>query len=110
MGKGLGIAGLVILLVSFVIPVYGTFITFLALVLVAFGALAGDRVFAIAVVVVAAVKVFFLSPSWAIMLYAQSTPSDSRQAYLLLTVIFLALPIATLMVRALFGRREVSDV
>jgi hypothetical protein len=68
-GKALGIAGFVILLVSFPVPIVGNYITFLALALAAGAALAGDRTWTLVIVIIAAMKLFFLSPTWRIALF-----------------------------------------
>jgi hypothetical protein len=63
MGKGLGIAGLILAIIGIFLPVVGIFIGWVALALVAFGALSGERTFATAVVAVSVVNYLFLSPS-----------------------------------------------
>ncbi len=88
MGKGLGIAGFVVLLISFLIPIVGTYVTFLALVIVAIGALMGETAFAIATAAIAAVKVFLLSPTWIALLH--TGPESNKRTILYVTLAFLA--------------------
>jgi len=73
---GLGIAGFVVLMLSVFIPIYGLYIGGLALALAAIGAFFGDRVFAILTVTVSAVKVWFLSPSFALMTASYNNTND----------------------------------
>ena len=105
MGKGLGIAGLVILLVSFPIPVLGTWIGYLALVIAAVAALFGNKTWVIATTVVAVIKMYFLSPGLMATMYVAFAKIDGQsapvEAYLpiMLTTFFAGLPIAMLIFR-----------
>lgn len=62
MGKGLGIAALILILLGMFIPFIGIFITWLALALATVAALSGDRTFSIATGVIGIVGVIFFSP------------------------------------------------
>jgi len=64
---GLSVAGFVVLIISVLIPYYGLYIGALALAIVSVGAFMGDRLFTILTVVVSAVKVWFLSPTFALL-------------------------------------------
>jgi len=64
---GLSAAGFVVLILSVLIPYYGLHIGVLALAIVTIGAFMGDRLFTILTVVVSAVKVWFLSPTFALL-------------------------------------------
>lgn len=64
---GLGVAGFVVLIISVLIPYYGLHIGALALAIVTVGAFMGDRLFTVLTVVVSAVKVWFLSPTFALL-------------------------------------------
>ena len=95
MGKGIGIAALVIILISFVVPIVGTFVAYFALIIATVSALAGEKVFSIATAVIAGVKMFFLSPLLMGMMYA----SDGVPGALLLTSALTAAPIACVIFR-----------
>ena len=96
MGKGLGIAGLVILLLSFPIPIFGTIIGYLALVLVAIAAIFGEKTLVIATTVLAAIKMYMLSP--ALMGAMYSDTEDAGGVFFTVTF-FAALPIIALIFR-----------
>jgi hypothetical protein len=102
MAKGLGIAGLVISIISIFIPVVGIFTGWLALVLVVFAALAGDVAFTIAVVAISTVNYMFLSPMlWLATAGANMNPGPgSPNVLVAVTVILLAAPIIALILRA----------
>ncbi|MEF2549085.1 hypothetical protein VQ045_18170 [Aurantimonas sp. E1-2-R+4] len=62
-GTGIGLAALIVALISIFIPLAGLVLAGIGLVIACLGALFGDKGFAIATVVVTAVNYFFLSPS-----------------------------------------------
>jgi hypothetical protein len=62
MGKGLGIAGLVISIIAIFIPIGGIFIGWAALLFVTVAAIAGEVTLTIAVVAISAVDYLFCSP------------------------------------------------
>lgn len=125
MGKGFGIAAFVFVLISFPIPILGNYITLGALLLAAVGAANGDSVWAIATTVISGVKLFFLSPTWHLMMFGaaymkavdqaipQSAPGGPpglpaiqpatvqaahvNQVALIMTLLFLAAPIVTML-------------
>ena len=85
MAKGFGIAALIVALVAFGVPLVGLFVSGLALLLAAIGALAGDRVFAIATPILVAINTFVLSPTtW--MALAGGSNGEGK----VLTVVILA--------------------
>jgi hypothetical protein len=66
MAKGLGIAALVISILSIFVPVVTLYVVWLALALAAVAGFLGDRVFPIASLVICLVNIVFLSPlTWA---------------------------------------------
>ena len=101
MGKGLGIAGLVISIISIFIPIVGVFTGWLALILVTVGALAGDVVFAIAVVAISVVSYTFLSPTmWITVAGSNTTPELGPNVPLIVTVILIVTPVVAIVLRA----------
>jgi len=69
MGKGIGIAAFVIILISFIVPIVGTFVAYFALILATIAALAGNKAFAIATAIIAGIKMYALSPMLMVMMY-----------------------------------------
>jgi len=63
MAKGFGIAALVCAIVAIFVPFVGIVVSGIAIVLAIVAALSGDRVFATATSLIAAVNTFFLSLS-----------------------------------------------
>lgn len=100
MGKGFGVAGLILFILSMFIPVFGNYVTFFALIIVAVGALCGDRIFAIAIPIVAAVKQFFFSPTWMALLYGPS--EEVKIETMIVTVGLLALPVVAVLLNGIF--------
>lgn len=127
MKMALGISAFMLLLISMPIPFVGTYVTFLALVIATFAALAGETVLTITTVILSAIKVYLLSPTWHIALfgatYTQAINNSSfAQQYgdagtnqltqsashalaganatnQLMTIAFLAAPVVALIVR-----------
>ncbi len=91
MSQGLGIVGFIIVIFSIIIPLAGPYISFLALVIVALGALFGERTYAIATPIIAAANLFLFSPTWLITLSQSEEPDGSNPA-MFFTIVFLALP------------------
>jgi hypothetical protein len=106
MGKGLGIAALVVSIISIFIPLYGIFLGWLALLVVLFAALAGDITFTIAVVVISVINYIFLSPSlWIVAAGAHLNPKQSSSASLIgLTAVLVIVPMVALILRQV-GKR-----
>jgi len=138
MAKGLGITALVLLLLSFPIPILGNYITLLALAVAAGAALSGEVPFTVATTVLSGIKLFLLSPTWHIAMFGaeymkamSNTPSDrqygdaatrqltndstaamahSNAGVLVLTVAFLAAPIVCLVVRRVLMVSQTPEV
>lgn len=62
MDKGFGIPALVFAIISIFVPLFGIFVSGIAVLLAVLSALAGDRIFATSTAVIVAVNTFFLSP------------------------------------------------
>lgn len=91
--KGFGIAGLCIALIGIIVPVYGPLhLSALAIALVTIGALAGDRVFAIAVPIVALVNFWFLSPFVNLLIHSVTAQAGSAAPLYFVVAIFFAAP------------------
>jgi type IV secretory pathway VirB2 component (pilin) len=127
MAKGFAIAAFVFLLLSFPVPILGNYMTLGALALVTIAAACGDKAWTIAVTLISGIKLFFLSPSWHLAMfggaymqainhavlpspYAGSATQNMMQSgasnmqainhfVLLVTVAFLAAPIAALIIK-----------
>ncbi len=98
MGRGFGIAALVIVLLSIPIPVVGPWIAFIGLLLAVGAALGGDKPFTIAVVLIAAVKLYLITPTW---LFFMQNPLFAG-----ITFVMIALPVAALAFRLLTGQKS----
>jgi hypothetical protein len=98
MNSGFGIAALIVFFLSLGVPFVGNFITLLALVLVAVAAWNRNVLWPVALVAASAVKLFFLSPSWMILM-------SQEGGYVVVTLLFLAAPVAVL----LFRRNGAAD-
>ncbi|MEZ5922017.1 MAG: hypothetical protein R3C60_11780 [Parvularculaceae bacterium] len=99
MGKGFGIAAIILIILSFPVPVVGTWIGYFALIIAAIAALFdGGKTYAIATTVIAAIKMYFLSPGLMATMYV--TPQNFPVSpFFLLTTFFVALPILALIFR-----------
>ena len=62
MARGFGIGALVCAIIAIFIPLYGLYVSALAIALAVVAALSGDRTFATATAIIAAVNTLFLSP------------------------------------------------
>lgn len=98
MGKGLGIAALILIILSFPIPVIGTWVGYFALIVAALAALFGSRTLTIATTALAGVKMYFLSPGLMATMYAKIDGFSVNPSFLLTTVM-VALPIVVLIFR-----------
>lgn len=107
MSKGIAIAALIIMLLSFPVPVLGTWIGYFALILAAIAALLGNKTFVVATIVIGAVKMFVLSPGLMATMYLPFADKGAPvEAYfpLILTTGVTALPIICLIFRAAIRR------
>lgn len=96
MQKGFGIAALVIVIVAIFVPIYGLFLTGLALILAVISALAGDRIFATATPIIACVSVFFLSP----LLSRVLADAPDRRGFYVLAAVFLLAPFVAMAIHS----------
>lgn len=69
MGKSLGITAFVLLLVSLSIPILGNYLSLLAVLILSAAALQGEKQWVIITDLIAWVKMFFLSPTWHLMMF-----------------------------------------
>lgn len=93
MAKGMGIAALCVALVAILVPVYGPLhLSALAIAIATVGALAGDRVFAVAVPVIAFVNFWFLSPSVSIIIHGMSKSAQGAAPLYFVAAIFFFAP------------------
>jgi len=92
MNSGFGIAALIVFFLSLGVPFVGNFITLVALILVSVAAWNRNVIWPIAIASASAVKLFFLSPSWMILM-------SQEGGYVVWTLLFLALPIGVLLLR-----------
>lgn len=100
MAKGFGIAAIIVVVISFFIPVVGYVGVGIAMVLAAIAALAGDRVFATVTAIVGAVSVFAFSPlMWAAMA-SEDGGTCGKSSFFALVIGILALPFIAMMLNA----------
>ena len=137
MALGLGISAFVVLLLLIPVPIVGSYITFLALVLAAGAALAGDKGLTIATTVLSGLKLFLFSPTWHIAMfggaYMQATNaalanspyadassralmtngannvSNANHVTIAVTLAFLAAPIGALLLRQMGGSSKAAS-
>jgi hypothetical protein len=94
MGKGLGIAALVIAILSIFIPLYGIMTGWIALVLATLSALAGDRTFAVAVSAISLVAYVFLSPlMWMANAGANLQENSTKNLLIIISIVLVAAPV-----------------
>jgi hypothetical protein len=79
MGKSLGIAAFVILLLSLPIPIAGNYISLLAVLILCGAAYCRETTWTVIVDLVAWVKMFLLSPSWHVMMFASGYMKSSTK-------------------------------
>lgn len=98
-GKGIGIAGLIVSLIAIPVPVFGIWIMIAALVLVSVGALFGDKTFTIATVVISATNTLLFSPLILVAIFG--SPDQEGSSFLATVVIVsLLLPIMAMILQA----------
>ena len=88
MAQGLGIAAIIIAVLSYFVPVVGIAGTGIAMLLATVAALAGDKGLTIATVVLGAVNTFLFSPAVWVWIAA-----DDTIAFVTVIVVVLALPL-----------------
>ena len=69
MGKNLGITAFVLLLISLPIPLFGNYLTLLAVLILSLAAFQGEKNWVVIVDLLAWVKMFLLSPTWHMMMF-----------------------------------------
>ena len=103
MGKGFGIASLVLAILAIFVPLYGFVISAIAILLAIAAVFGGDRIFATAVSLICFVNALFLSPSFWIFVVANSHQNPQAITY---TVIgYCLLPFAAMVGIAFYQRR-----
>lgn len=114
MGKGLGISAFVLLLISYPIPFLGNYLAILALLIAAAAAFAGEKTWAIVVSIVGGIMLFFLSPTWMVLMYSHralegtgalgyamaANQRASNTSYWYFTLFVVLLPIAIMVWRS----------
>lgn len=111
MGKGLGIAALVIAICAIPIPIVGVFLAWLSLVIAAFAGFAGQVPLAVSVVAVSAVNIIFLSPTlWLGTIGANMNPGPaSPNIGVYVSIIAILAPIVAIGLRA-FGLASTTTI
>lgn len=99
MAKGFGIAALIVALIAFMVPVFGFMVSWFAAALATIAALSGERVFATATVLVAAVNTFFLSPLTLAMFVGEGQ-QEGQPLLLIVTIFLFAAPFIAMMLNA----------
>jgi hypothetical protein len=103
MGKGFGIAAMVVVFFSYGIPFIGAYVTFIGLLLATVAALGGDKPFTIAAAALGAVKLYLITPTWLIVMKQSS-------GFATLTLVMVALPIAALILRQVMSNPSTTRV
>lgn len=98
MGKGFGIAALIVALIAFGVPIYGIVVSWFALALATIAALAGDRVFPIVTPIVVALNTVFFSPTTLALFFDEN--QQGSDSYLTVTIILFIAPIAAMILNA----------
>lgn len=98
MGKGFGVAALVVALLAFAVPLVTIYVVWLALGLAVAAALFGDKVFPIAAVCASLINLVFFSPLTWMALAGESLGGGS--ALKTVTILLFIAPIAALIFRA----------
>jgi hypothetical protein len=111
MGKGIGIAAFVLVMISIAIPVLGNFMCIAALLLAAVAAFAGNRTWPVVSSIVGGVNLFLWSPTWMILMYSRTvetrgglpmhTMESTYTGYFYLTWLVVLLPIGVVAYRAM---------
>lgn len=69
MGKSLGITAFVLLLISLPIPIFGNYLSLLAVLILSLSAFQGEKRWVVITSIIAWVKMFLLSPTWHAMMF-----------------------------------------
>jgi hypothetical protein len=98
MAKGFGIAALILVIVAMFVPIFGIFVSGIAILFAVVAALAGDRVFATATPIVGGINTFFLSPSTWMMMGGQT--DAERSTFVMVVVVGIAAPFVAMILNA----------
>lgn len=96
MGKGFGIAALICAIIAIPIPVFGFYISAIALVLATIAAFGDDKVFAPAASLIVGVNTFFMSP----LLWGIIAANNFRGGFVAIVLAAVAIPFAAIVVRS----------
>jgi hypothetical protein len=108
MDKGFGIGALVLALLACFTPVFGIYVSALAILFAVIAASAGDRSYSVAVPIIAGVNTFVLSPSfWVMMVGAQV--QNIAGGLIALVLVFLAAPFAAMAVKSRRSRAAATS-
>ena len=109
MGKGFGVAGIIVVFMSFFVPVLGPLMSMGALAIVSLGALFGERSYSVATTLLAGLNIFLLSPSWTLAV-SEPTQADGSNQFMTLTILAFCLPFVGMLLNGLgvaaFRRRD----
>ncbi len=94
MGKGIGIAALVISILAIFIPIISIYVVWIALILAAISSFNGEKTYSIASLVICVVNVLLLSPATMLVFAGESLGGGS--ALKIITLILFLAPIAGL--------------
>jgi hypothetical protein len=100
MGKGLGVAALVVSILAIFVPIVTIYVIWLSLVLAAVAGLLGDKTFPIAATLANLVNILFMSPVTLMALTGENLDGGSTPLMTTTTTLFIA-PIVTLILGAL---------
>ena len=103
LARGIGLGALIVVIISFWIPLIGVFVAWFALLLASLAALCGDRFFSIATVIVGAITFFFSTSLWVdagIAGAATSADDYGTPVLLAVSVILLLAPILAMILFA----------
>lgn len=98
MAKGFGIAALILAIAAMFVPIFGIFVSGIAILFAVIAALAGDRAFATATPLVGGINTFFFSPSTWVMMGGQ-TEAD-RTTFVLVLLGGIAAPFIAMVLNA----------
>jgi hypothetical protein len=98
MGKGFGIAALVVVILAMFVPIFGIFVSGIAILLAVIAALGGDRAFATATPIIGGLNTFFFSPSTWMMMGGQT--DAERTTFVLVILLAIAAPFIAMILNA----------
>ena len=98
--KGVGIAALVIAIVSIFTPIVTLYVIWVALLIAGIADLMGDRAFTIATIAISAVNLIFLSPVTLAVLIGTSEGHGGDGGLIAITTVFFAVPVGAIILSA----------